>query len=77
MGLEFRTEQERNPVYVGPSVEELKIKELENEITLLNEFLELVGRGHVYDLWKAGKETGENVIDLEEWEPKPKEDGGN
>ena len=61
MGFVFKTENERNPVETGPTPEEILIKGLETqlaetqaEIAKLNEFLELVGRGHLYDLWKDG-----------------------
>jgi len=52
MGFEFRqepTEHERQM-----NTLKTQITELEGEIAKLNEFLELVGRGHLYDLWKDG-----------------------
>jgi hypothetical protein len=51
MPFEFKTQEERNPV---KHPLEDKVTELQNEIEKLNEFLELVGRGHLYDLWKDG-----------------------
>lgn len=52
MGFVFKqepTEQERYVISL-----QTKIEGLEAEVAKLNEFLELVGRGHLYDLWKDG-----------------------
>jgi len=61
MGFDFKSEQDRNPI----KSEEVQL--LEQEIASLNEFLELIGRAHIYDMWKYDKQTGEQTIDIEEW----------
>jgi len=77
MGFEFRTEEQRNPTQ-QPSIEPTKVEELEKEVALLNEFLELIGRAHIYDMWKHDQATGENTIDVTEWEAnQPKVENGN
>jgi len=52
MGFVFNqepTEHEKQIINLKKQMEGL-----EGEIAKLNEFLELVGRGHLYDLWKDG-----------------------
>jgi len=55
MGLVFKTEPTEQERYVLGLQEQIKTKD--EEIAKLNEFLELVGRGHLYDLWKDGLYT--------------------
>ena len=52
MGFEFRQEPTEQERFITSLQEENKAQSA--EITKLNEFLELVGRGHLYDLWKDG-----------------------
>ena len=52
MGFEFRQEPTEQERFIMRLQEENKAQSA--EITKLNEFLELVGRGHLYDLWKDG-----------------------
>ena len=52
MGFEFRQEPTEQERFITRLQEENKAQSA--EITKLNEFLELVGRGHLYDLWKDG-----------------------
>ena len=71
MSFNFKTEDERNP----RKTEEVQL--LEQEIASLNEFLELVGRAHIYDMWKFQKSNGEVTIDIAEWEPKNIQENGD
>lgn len=76
MGFTFQTAEERNPVPSHEQIQAQKIQEttdkvtkLEKEVTLLNEFLELMGKAHLYDLWKDGLYTPEaegEVVEFEE-----------
>ena len=63
MGFNFVTE----PTEHEKQIINLKkqMEGLESEIAKLNEFLELVGRGHLYDLWKDGlyDPKGDTTVD--------------
>lgn len=59
MGFEFKQQLTK---------EQQRIQDLENEVAKLNEFLELVGRGHLYDLWKDGLYTPEPEGEVVEFE---------
>ena len=52
MGFNFVTEPSEHEKQI--IILKKQIEGLEAEIGKLNEFLELVGRGHLYDLWKDG-----------------------
>jgi hypothetical protein len=52
MGFVFKQEPTEQERFVMRLQEENKAQA--DEIAKLNEFLELVGRGHLYDLWKDG-----------------------
>jgi hypothetical protein len=52
MGFNFVTEPTEHERQMNTL--KTQIAGLEGEIAKLNEFLELVGRGHLYDLWKDG-----------------------
>jgi len=52
MGFNFVTEPSEHEKQIITLKKQ--IEGLEAEIEKLNEFLELVGRGHLYDLWKDG-----------------------
>jgi hypothetical protein len=71
MGFNFNSAEDRNPI------KSPEVQELEHEIALLNEFLELVGRAHIYDMWKYQKTNGEVTIDVADWEPKIQENNGD
>jgi hypothetical protein len=72
MGFVIQSAEERNPIKNQETIN------LEKEVAMLNEFLELIGRAHVYDMWKHDKLTGENTIDVTEWEAnQPKIENGN
>jgi len=74
MGLEFKTESERNPVYTGPSVEEIKIAELEKKLALHEQFLNDNGHGVLFDMYvdmlegKVSKEDYNNFAGDAEFE---------
>lgn len=52
MGFEFRQEPTEQERFVMRLQEENKTQSA--EIEKLNEFLELIGRAHLFDLWKDG-----------------------
>ena len=55
MGFVFKQEptaQEKHIDFL-----QTKITKLESEVTQLNEFLELIGKAHIYDAWLAGEIT--------------------
>ena len=68
MGFEFRqepTEQERFVMRLQD-----QIKELENKVAKMDEFLELIGKAHIYDMWltdgKIPETKTEDYIDYED-----------
>ena len=42
----------------------MTVEELQQEVALLNEFLELIGRAHIYDMWKDGIINQEQTIEI-------------
>jgi hypothetical protein len=62
MGFVIQSAEERNPI------KNQQVVTLEKEVAMLNEFLELIGRAHIYDSWKHDQLTGEKTIDVTEWE---------
>jgi hypothetical protein len=77
MGFIFQTAEERNPV---PSHEQLqaqklqqtndRVAELEKQVAKMDEFLELIGKAHIYDMWltdgKMPETKTENYVDFED-----------
>jgi hypothetical protein len=68
MGFEFRqepTEQERFVMRLQD-----QLKELEGKVAKMDEFLELIGKAHIYDMWltdgKMPETKTENYIDYED-----------
>ncbi len=68
MGFEFRqepTEQERFVMRLQDQV-----KELEGKVAKMDEFLELIGKAHIYDMWltdgKIPETKTDNYIDYED-----------
>jgi hypothetical protein len=68
MGFEFRqepTEQERFVMRLQD-----QIKELEGKVAKMDEFLELIGKAHIYDMWltdgKMPETKTEDYIDYED-----------
>ena len=70
MGFVFKQEPTEQERFVMSLQEENKAQAA--EIEKLNEFLELVGRGHLYDLWKDGlydpkaETTGDEYVEFED-----------
>jgi hypothetical protein len=70
MGFNFVTEPSEHEKQI--TTLKKQIEGLEGEIAKLNEFLELVGRGHLYDLWKDGlydpkaETTADEYVDFED-----------
>lgn len=70
MGFIFQSAEERNPV---PSHEQLqaakmqenenKMAQLEQQIAKMDEFLELIGKAHIYDMWLTDGKMPETVTD--------------
>jgi len=68
MGFQFRqepTEQERFVMRLQD-----QIKELEGKVAKMDEFLELIGKAHIYDMWltdgKMPETKTEDYIDYED-----------
>jgi len=52
-----------------PTKEQQRIQDLENKVAKMDEFLELIGKAHLYDLWLDNQWTPEpegEVVDFEE-----------
>ena len=61
MGFEFRqepTEHERQIMRLKD-----QISELENKVAKMDEFLELIGKAHIYDMWLTDGKMPETVTD--------------
>ena len=57
MGLVFKSEEERNPTNQSPAQPPMDpCAAIREERDLMNEFLEDMGYGVTYDLWKSAKE---------------------
>jgi len=60
MGLEFKSEFERNPINSAPSPSPTPSLDpcasIKEERDLMNEFLEDMGHAVTYDLWKSARE---------------------
>ena len=54
MPFEFKTQEERNPV---KHPLEDKVAGLEKQVAKMDEFLELIGKAHLYDAWLEGEYT--------------------
>ena len=63
MGFEFRSEEDRNPT----NVPALAVKtDCEEELKLMNQFLEDNGYAHLYDHYKVIIKERERIAQLEE-----------
>lgn len=62
MGLEFKSELERNPInQVPPQPPVDPCASIKEERDLMNQFLEELGHAITYDLWKSAKEEVEKM----------------
>jgi hypothetical protein len=65
LGLEFKSEFERNPINSAPSPSPTPslnhCEAIKEERDLMNEFLEDMGHAVTYDLWKSAREEVEKM----------------
>ena len=62
MGLEFKSELERNPINQAPPQPVMsECEKIKEERDLLNQFIEETGTAITFDLWRAAKDEVEKM----------------